>query len=58
MISRKARQLTVIFIEHDMDIVFGISDEVTVLSYGEIVVSGKPEEIKSNPKVQEIYLGE
>ena len=41
-----------------MDIVFGISDEVTVLSYGEIVVSGKPEEIKSNPKVQEIYLGE
>lgn len=54
----KARQLTVIFIEHDMDIVFGISDEVTVLSYGEIVVSGKPEEIKSNPKVQEIYLGE
>lgn len=54
----KSRQLTVIFIEHDMDIVFGISHEVTVLNYGEIIVSGKPEEIKSNPKVQEIYLGE
>lgn len=54
----KNHHLAVIFIEHDMDIVFTISDYITVLHYGEIIVEGRPEKIKSNPKVQEIYLGE
>ena len=49
--------LSVIFIEHDMDIVFTIADKITVLYYGEIIVEDVPEKIKSNAKVQEVYLG-
>ncbi|MEC1721472.1 ABC transporter ATP-binding protein [Schinkia azotoformans] len=49
--------LSVIFIEHDMDIVFSISDIITVLYYGEILVEDVPERIKANAKVQEVYLG-
>lgn len=54
----KNHHLSVIFIEHDMNIVFTISDFITVLHYGEIIVEDRPEKIRSNAKVQEIYLGE
>ena len=51
------RNMTIIFIEHDMDIVFNYADEISVLRDGELIASGTPEEIKQNAFVQEAYLG-
>ncbi len=50
--------ITMLFIEHDMDIVFGISQKVRVLCYGVLIAEGTPDEISRNPKVIEVYLGE
>jgi len=54
----KERSLTVLFTEHKMDVVFSISSRITVMNFGEIIAEGKPEEIKTNEKVQKIYFGE
>lgn len=51
-------QITMVFIEHDMDIVFGISQKVRVLCYGAMLAEGSPAEISKNQKVIEAYLGE
>ena len=53
----KKRNMTIIFIEHDMDIVFNYADEISVLREGELIASGTPDEIKNNAFVQEAYLG-
>ena len=50
--------ITMIFIEHDMDIVFGISQKVRVLCYGTLLAEGTPDEISKNDQVIEAYLGE
>ena len=49
--------LTLAFIEHDMDIVFRIAQQVNVLSYGKLLAQGTPDEIRANPAVIEAYLG-
>ena len=51
------RGLTVLFCEHDMDVVFGISEKVTVLHQGRVIAEGKPEDIKKNEEVNMVYLG-
>jgi branched-chain amino acid transport system ATP-binding protein len=51
------RGLTILFCEHDMDIVFSIAQSIMVMHQGRTLVQGKPEEVRNNPFVQEAYLG-
>ena len=56
-IKELSTQLDVILIEHDMEVVFGIADVITVMNNGAILCEGRPDEIARDPKVQEAYLG-
>ena len=58
LIRRLTESRTLLIIEHDMSVVFGLADRISVLVYGQIIASGTPEEIRGNPKVKEAYLGE
>jgi branched-chain amino acid transport system ATP-binding protein len=49
--------LAILLIEHDMDVVFDVASEISVLHFGEILESGTPQQIHDSPRVQEIYLG-
>jgi branched-chain amino acid transport system ATP-binding protein len=48
---------TLVMVEHDMGVVFGLADRISVLVYGKVLASGTPAEIRGNPAVQEAYLG-
>ena len=56
-IQNLAKDLTIVVIEHDMNIVLSISDHIAVLHQGRVIAEGNPEEIRQNDEVQEAYLG-
>jgi len=55
-VRRLAGHVTIVVVEHDMEVVMGISDRITVLNYGEILAEGTPAEIRENPDVRRVYL--
>ena len=52
------RELTIVIIEHDLDLGFDVADRITVLNYGEVVFEGTPDETRGSDVVREIYLGD
>jgi branched-chain amino acid transport system ATP-binding protein len=53
----RSRGLTILFCEHDMDVVFSIAQSIMVMHQGQTLIQGKPEEVRKNREVQEAYLG-
>ena len=51
------RDITLLIVEHDMDVVFSLADTITVLHLGEVLALGTPSEIQNNEKVREVYMG-
>ncbi len=49
---------TLLLVEHDMDVVYALSDRITVLDYGRILAEGTPAEVNSNAEVRRVYLGD
>jgi branched-chain amino acid transport system ATP-binding protein len=56
LIHRIARDLTIVIVEHDMEVVMGLARAITVLHYGEVLAEGTPAEIQADPRVQDVYL--
>ncbi|MBJ7602453.1 MAG: branched-chain amino acid ABC transporter ATP-binding protein/permease [Candidatus Dormibacteraeota bacterium] len=52
------KNLTLLFCEHDMEVVFGTAQTVTVMNQGQVLTQGRPEEIRNDPEVKRVYLGE
>ncbi len=57
LVRKLASAMTVLIIEHDMDLIMGISDSITVLDGGRVLANGTPAEIRANSRVQDAYLG-
>ena len=58
LIASLPRELTIVIIEHDLELGFDVADRITVLNYGEVVFEGTPDETKGSDVVKEIYLGD
>ncbi len=57
IIKSLPRHMGLLVIEHDMEVVFSIADRITVLYYGAVLASGKPDDVANDPRVREVYLG-
>ncbi|WP_233208240.1 ABC transporter ATP-binding protein [Pollutimonas subterranea] len=57
LIRELSQGRSLMIVEHDMDVVFSLSDRISVLVYGEVIATGTPDEIRNNAQVQEAYLG-
>lgn len=58
VIEHLPREVSILLIEHDMDIVFRFAERITVLANGAVLTEGSPDEIAADPRVREVYLGE
>ena len=58
MIGKIKKDTTILLVEHDMNVVFSLADRITVIVYGEAIVTGVPEQIRLNPAVRQAYLGD
>jgi branched-chain amino acid transport system ATP-binding protein len=56
LVRRIARNLTILIVEHDMQVVMELAQRITVLHYGSVLAEGTPAQIQQNPRVQEVYL--
>jgi branched-chain amino acid transport system ATP-binding protein len=56
LVRRIAKDLTILIVEHDMQVVMELAHRITVLHYGEVLAEGAPDEIQRNPRVLEVYL--
>jgi len=56
LVRRIAKDLTIVIVEHDMEVVMGLAKTITVLHYGEVLAEGTPAQIQANARVQEVYL--
>ena len=58
ILKKLKTKITIILVEHDMDVVFSLADKITVLVYGKIIATDRPDIIRNIPEVQAAYLGE
>ncbi len=58
LLKELRKEFTIVLVEHDMEAVFALADRITVLVYGRVIASGKPDEIRSDEEVKRAYLGE
>jgi branched-chain amino acid transport system ATP-binding protein len=56
LVRRIAEHLTILIVEHDMEVVMGLAHHISVLHYGRVLAEGTPAEIQQNPRVLEVYL--
>jgi branched-chain amino acid transport system ATP-binding protein len=57
LISNLPNDITVLIIEHDLDLAFGLSERIICMNYGQVIADGTPDEIRRNSRVQEVYMG-
>ena len=58
ILQKLKNKLTILLVEHDMNVVFALADKITVIVYGKVIATDSPNQIRNNPKVQAAYLGE
>src|SRR3954469_12377845 len=58
LLSELRKEVTIVLVEHDMEAVFALADRISVLVYGRVIASGKPDEIRNNEEVRRAYLGD
>ena len=58
MLRELKKELTILLVEHDLEAVFALAHRLTVLVYGRVIATGKPEDIRGNAQVRDAYLGE
>jgi branched-chain amino acid transport system ATP-binding protein len=57
LIKNLGSKITVLIVDHDMNLVFGVADRIIVLHYGQVIADGTPEIIRADPRVRDIYMG-